>query len=82
MQALTSKGVLVLVTTNYGNAQWITYDLSKFSVCEDPVIRWETNTDGGGLKYAMNTDAQLCGDSLTLYFEANTVQTLEMACLV
>ena len=75
----------MVVTTNYGNPQWVTYDLSNFgSACEgDTVIeRWETNTDGGGSKYAMNTDAQLSGDSLTLYFEANTVQTLEMACLV
>ena len=75
----------MVVTTNYGNPQWITYDLSNFgSACEgDTVIEWwETNTDGGGFKYEhFEEGGDISDQSISLYFAANTVQTLEITCL-
>ena len=38
---------LVIVTANYGTAQWINYDLSKFSAVGGPVSRWITVTGTG-----------------------------------
>ena len=69
----------MLVTTNYGNPQLITYDLSNFALCEGPVQVWETNTEGGGSKYEHIEEA-ISGQSVTLYFAANTVKTLEVMC--
>ena len=37
----------MLVTTNYENAQSVTYDLDKLRACEGTIERWETNMDGG-----------------------------------
>ena len=68
---------LVIVTTNYGTAQSITHDLSAFSFLGGPIRRWITQT-GAGDKYALRTDLSLSGKSLTAFFPANTVQTLEI----
>ena len=69
----------MLVTTNYGNPQLITYDLSNFGVCEGPVEGWETNTDGGGSNYE-HFEQAISDHSVTLYFADNTVKTLEVKC--
>ncbi|MCA1595763.1 MAG: beta-1,6-galactanase [Chloroflexi bacterium] len=68
---------LVLVTTNYGTAQWITYDLSKFTTVSGPVTRWDTNT-GGGDNYVQHNDTSLSGKKFWSWFPANTVQTFEV----
>ena len=74
------QGLLILVTTNYSNPQLITYDLSNFALCEGPVQGWETNTDDGeGSKYDHFEEA-ISGQSVTIYFAANTVKTLEVMC--
>lgn len=72
---------LVLVTTNYGTAQRITYDLSKFTTVAGGtgglVDRWATQT-GGGDAYTHHTDTHLSGKSFAVSFPANTVQTFQI----
>ena len=71
----------MVITTNYGNPQWVTYDFSNFGVCEGPIERWVTNTDGG-FKYEHFQDSgEILNQSVSLYFEANTIQTMEVTCL-
>jgi galactan endo-1,6-beta-galactosidase len=73
---------LVLVTTNYGTAQWITYDLSIFGAVAGEagtggVRRWATET-GGGDAYTEHLDTSLQGKRFWSWFNANTVQTFEI----
>ena len=68
---------LVLVTTNYDTAQWITHDLSAFSFLSGLVRRWTTVT-GTGDKYFPRTDITLAGKSLSAFFPVNSVQTFEI----
>ena len=68
---------LVLVTTNYGAAQNITYDLSMFTNVAGPIVRWDTNTAGGDM-HKRHTDILLAGKSFTSAFPADTVQTFEI----
>ncbi|GAA2135348.1 hypothetical protein [Glycomyces algeriensis] len=69
---------LVLVTTNYGTAQTITYDLSRFAtVPNGTVTRWSTQT-GGSERYARYTDTQVASKRFARSFPANTVQTFEI----
>jgi galactan endo-1,6-beta-galactosidase len=71
---------LVIVTTNYGNAQWINFDLSAFRAAlgvNGLVRRWATNT-GGGEQYAAHEDTFLQGTRFWSWFERNTVQTFEI----
>ena len=72
----------MLVTANYGSPQWVTYDLSNLGgACDGPVARWETNTDGLGNKYEhFEEGAEISDQSIALYFDANTVQTMEVKC--
>lgn len=72
----TADRRLVLVTANYGNAQWVTYNLSKFTSIGGPATRWCTNTDGGET-YAKHHDLQ-AGKVMSVYFAKNTVQTIEI----
>jgi galactan endo-1,6-beta-galactosidase len=79
----TSAHRLVLVTANYGAAQWVTYDLSRFSsipAAGSSVRRWITQTDSGGERYAAHsTDTQLqAGDQFWSWFPANSIQTFEV----
>jgi galactan endo-1,6-beta-galactosidase len=68
---------LVLVTANYGTAQWITYDLSRYTTVSGPITRWMTQT-GAGEKYQSHTDTALSGKRFWSWFPANTVQTFEV----
>jgi len=68
---------LVIVTTNYGTAQWINYDLSKFTTVSGPITRWDTNT-GGGDMYVQHNDTSLSGKKFWSWFPVNTVQTFEV----
>lgn len=68
---------LVIVTTNYNTAQWINYDLSKFTTVNGPITRWATNT-GGGDMYTSHNDTNLSGKKFWSWFPANTVQTFEI----
>jgi galactan endo-1,6-beta-galactosidase len=69
---------LILVTANYGTAQWINYDLSKYGTVSGPIVRWITNT-GGGESYAQHNDTTLSGKKFWSWFGANTVQTFEIS---
>ena len=68
---------LVIVTVNYGTAQWINYDLSKYTTVSGPITRWATNT-GGGDEYAQHNDTNLSGKKFWSWFPVNTVQTFEV----
>jgi galactan endo-1,6-beta-galactosidase len=68
---------LIMVTINYGTAQWINYDLSKFTTVSGPITRWNTNT-GSGEKYVSHNDTSLSGKKFWSWFTANTVQTFEV----
>jgi galactan endo-1,6-beta-galactosidase len=71
---------LVIVTTNYGKAQWITFDLSAFhgvTGLGGLVRRWATQT-GGGDRYTGHEDTTLHGTTFWSWFDANTVQTFEI----
>jgi len=73
---------LVIVTANYGTAQKITYDLSKYGTVGGAsgglVRRWATNTAGSGDLYTAHTDTYLSGKSFSSSFTANTIQTFEI----
>jgi galactan endo-1,6-beta-galactosidase len=72
---------LVIVTTNYGNAQWINYDLSAFQNVggrAGQVRRWATSTRDGGERYGQHDDTTLQGKRFWSWFDANTVQTFEI----
>jgi len=71
---------LILVTTNYGTAQTITYDLSLFTV-SGPITRWVTQT-GGSEKYVQHNDVTLTGTTFKVAFPVNTVQTFEVQNIV
>ena len=76
-----SRSLLVLVTTNYGNPQYVTYDLSNFGACEENIDVWETNTDGGFKYEHFGYGGAVSDQSVTIYFDANSVQTLEIKCV-
>jgi galactan endo-1,6-beta-galactosidase len=67
---------LVLVSVNYGTAQWITYNLSNFSIAAGPIRKWTTATGTGG-KYQVSALA-LTDRNFKSWFETNTVQTFEI----
>lgn len=73
---------LVLVTTNYGTPQRITYDLSKFPTVgggtNGLVDRWATQTSGTGDTYTHHADTHLSGRSFSATFPADTVQTFQI----
>ena len=73
----SSTRKLVLVTVNYGTAQWITFDLSRYTTVSGPVTRWMTQT-GAGEKYQQHTDTTVSGKRFWSWFPANTVQTFEI----
>ncbi|WP_394846390.1 hypothetical protein LZC95_02860 [Pendulispora brunnea] len=70
------------MTTNYGTAQWIDYDLSRFATVSGQsglVPRWTTTIGTGtGEHYGYHTDTQLQGKRFWSWFPANTIQTFEI----
>jgi galactan endo-1,6-beta-galactosidase len=71
---------LVIVATNYGTAQYLDFDLAKFtkpSTDGAPIPRWSTIT-GGTERYQPHQDTTLQGTRFWSYFEPNTVQTFEV----
>ena len=73
-----ATGVLVIITTNYGTPQTVSYDLSAFTVVADGIVsRWCTNTAGPQF-YSKHRDVKITGKVFSLPFDANTVQTIEV----
>lgn len=71
---------LVVVATNYGTAQWLNFDLSRFthpSTDGAPVARWSTVT-GGTDRYQQHTDTFVRGTRFWSWFDPNTIQTFEV----
>ncbi|RRR96893.1 glycoside hydrolase [Glycomyces terrestris] len=73
-----ASGKLVIITTNYGTAQTITYDLSAFgTVPNGTAVRWSTQTNGSE-RYARHTDTTVASKRFSRAFPANTVMTFEI----
>lgn len=69
---------LVVITTNYGTSQSVTYDLSKFKRSLGPVTRWCTETATTGQRYEKHQDVKISDNSFVSYFNENTIQTFEI----
>lgn len=75
---------LVLVAINWGDAQYINFDLSKFrtpGVNGAVVKRWATQI-GSGSRYVEQSDTKLSGSKFWSRFEKNMVQTFEVTGVV
>ncbi|KAI0197808.1 glycoside hydrolase family 30 protein [Astrocystis sublimbata] len=71
---------LVVVAVNWGSAQYLNFDLSKFSTPGQDgatIQRWSTQI-GSGEKYATYKDTSLSGSKFWSHFEKNQVQTFEI----
>lgn len=72
---------LVIVAVNWGAAQYLTFDLSSFSVpgvSGAVVPRWSTHI-GTGDQYVNATDTVLSGTQFWSYFAANQIMTFEVS---
>ncbi|KAM5352752.1 hypothetical protein ACJ41O_005474 [Fusarium nematophilum] len=71
---------LVIVAINWGNAQYLNFDLSKFAQPSKngaPVARWHTRI-GTGDQYVKYSDTTMNGTKFWSWFEAKSVQTFEV----
>ena len=68
---------LVIVTSNHGSAQKVTYNLANYTTVSGPITRWNTVT-GSGDKYVEYSDLSLSGKTFSSQFAANSVQTFEI----
>lgn len=71
---------LVVVAVNWGVAQYLNFDLSKFSkpsVSGAAVLRWQTKI-GTGDRYVAYSDTTVSGTKFWSHFETDTVQTFEV----
>jgi galactan endo-1,6-beta-galactosidase len=72
---------LVLVTVRSKTSQQITYDLSRFRTVGATARRWVTDADPGyriGRQYVRAPDVPLHGKQLTVRFDPNSIQTIEI----
>jgi len=72
---------VVLVVATYEEANWVTFDLSKFNWVGDTAKRWCTAVDSVERedKYGRKDDVHFSGKTFTVSLEANSVQTFEIA---
>ncbi|KAB5515511.1 endo-beta-1,6-galactanase [Coniochaeta sp. 2T2.1] len=71
---------LVVVAVNWGDGQYLNFDLSKFSkpsTSGAKVARWQTKI-GSGDRYVAYSDTTVSGTKFWSYFDTNTVQTFEV----
>ncbi|KAK0721231.1 glycoside hydrolase superfamily [Apiosordaria backusii] len=71
---------LVIVAVNWGDAQYINFDLSRFGAAGSngsTIKRWATQI-GSGSRYAEHSDTQLSGTKFWSRFEKKMVQTFEV----
>jgi galactan endo-1,6-beta-galactosidase len=68
---------LVLVTANYGTAQWITYNLSNFSSAAGPARQWTTVT-GPGPGHQPGANIPVNQRFFCAFFPANSIETFEV----
>jgi len=72
---------LVIVAVNWASAQYLTFDLSKFSkipAAGTTVPRWHTQISSGD-SYVYSLDTQISGTRFWSYFQQNMVQTFEVS---
>ncbi|KAL0933983.1 glycoside hydrolase family 30 protein (endo-beta-1,6-galactanase) [Colletotrichum truncatum] len=77
--AKTSK--LVIVAVNWGDAQYLNFDLSKFTQASTngaKVTRWRTQIGGSGDRYVQSQDTVINGTKFWSWFESKMVQTFEI----
>lgn len=68
----------MLVVANIGgDAQWVTFDLSRFNIVAGPALRWCTSAIGED-KYAEKEPVFFTGKTFTVELAAKTVQTFEV----
>ncbi|RQM07502.1 hypothetical protein DH86_00003008 [Scytalidium sp. 3C] len=71
---------LVIVAANLADAQYLNFDLSKFSkggVDGALVTRWSTQI-GSGEQYVKHSDTRISGTKFWSYFDSGTVQSFEV----
>ncbi|KAK0712662.1 glycoside hydrolase superfamily [Lasiosphaeria miniovina] len=76
---------LVVAAVNWGDAQYLNFDLSRFGtpgVDGALVKRWTTKIGSGGSLYAAASDTYISGKKFWSKFEKNSVQTFEIAGVV
>lgn len=78
-----SKSKLIIVAVNWGSAQYINFDLSKFSTPGtdgQTIPRWSTVVASGGAQYVSSpADTKQSGTKFWSYFNTNQVQTFEIS---
>ncbi|TDZ16821.1 Endo-beta-1,6-galactanase [Colletotrichum orbiculare MAFF 240422] len=73
-----AKGKLVIVAVNWGNAQYLNFDLGKFSATDGAnITRWRTHI-GSGDRYVQAQDTVMSENRFWSYFESKMVQTFEV----
>ena len=69
---------VILVTQNWGTAQYIGYDLTQFSTANGTLTRWETDTDGTGDLHTQHNDLTWNQTKrFWVWFPTNCVMTIE-----
>ncbi|KAH7146107.1 hypothetical protein EDB81DRAFT_484957 [Dactylonectria macrodidyma] len=71
---------LVIVAVNWGDAQYLNFELSKFTQPSSngaAVTRWHTQI-GTGDQYVKYSDTTMSGTKFWSWFETNSVQTFEV----
>ncbi|KAJ3395305.1 hypothetical protein HDU84_000072 [Entophlyctis sp. JEL0112] len=74
---------LVVVAMNYGTAQYYNVDLTGFASVNGPIVRWETNCNGGGNLYKQFSDTVVNNDlsypRFWSYMNVNTIMSFEVS---
>ena len=76
---------LVIVAVNWSNAQYLNFDLSRFTtagVNGATVKRWSTQIGTSGDRYVEAGDTKMDGTKFWSWFEKNMVQTFEVSDVV
>lgn len=69
---------LILVTQNWGTAQYIGYDLTQFTTANGNLTRWETDTDGTGDLHTQHNDLTWNQTKqFWVWFPTNCIMTIE-----
>ncbi|KAK1965628.1 endo-beta-1,6-galactanase [Colletotrichum sublineola] len=77
--AVQSK--LVIVAINWGNAQYLNFDLSRFTQASTDgalVTRWRTQVGSGDRYVQVTDDTRMSGTRFWSWFESKMVQTFEV----
>ena len=77
----SAKSKLIIVAVNWGDAQYLNFELSKFSTPPAngaAVTRWTTQI-GSGSRYVQASDTTVSGTKFWSKFEKNMVQTFEVS---